>query len=460
MKKYLWIVAALISSSCGGALAGGTINFHDPAPVPRPHYQFGIVACAVPVAVTDPCPTPIAGAKIEVQHDDGWVYATANADGYALMNAVIPNSAVRISAAGFVTDSWSIEPPKIDGQNLSFTLVRDHVDPSQFTLAELKAKLRGSLSVRLNLPYGARPGQDSNVAWMAFYELYGPADRTRMRAAYLSRGLTMTSIGPVTGNDCYHESFPNIGEPAGPGLLAGCLHNWRVPSQAEWDAYLDGVQEQWDAGLMPCYHAKPDGWERADFAPLMDALDVLYRQPRAQRLIRCAIYAGWEPSGTKYGWPNRVYVQWVKRGAEVFPNALRGIHLIADLDAPTGGDDDQTFPKGEGNALSWVNVAPFIHFWADQVGGYVTGSTEVPDPTFMSELCKHVQRVRGGFAGGYGWPTAGADGTRLLYILYEASAYADWWRNFAERYSWQIGDAAMGCGADGYGDGGTVPVRQ
>lgn len=121
MKKQL-LALALLSASCGGALAGGTVNVSDKPPVAAsPSYQFGIVACAVVVPITAPCPWPLVGAKIEVQHLDGWVSTIANDDGYALMSASIPYSAVRISADGFETLSASIEPPTIDGQNLTFS---------------------------------------------------------------------------------------------------------------------------------------------------------------------------------------------------------------------------------------------------------------------------------------------------------------------------------------------------
>lgn len=406
----------------------------------------------------------VDGASCALQDVPGWTApATSNADGYLVWLTVtggLRQTAVRCHAEGYVDYLAPAVLATAEDEDLpAITLQADHVDPSTFSLEDLKGRLRGSLSVRLNLPYGPRPHQDSNIAWMAFYELYTKPDRDRMLAAFRTRGLTMSAIGPVTGNDCYHEQFPTINDAPTGGLLAGCLHNWRVPTQAEWDAYLDGVQEQWDGGLMPCYFAKPDGWERAEYAAAMDALDVLYRQPRAQRLLRCVIYPGWEPSGAKYGWPNREYVTWVQRGAAVFPRALRGLHTVSDLDAPTGQDDDQTFPPGQGNALSWRNVAPAIHFWADQLGGYVNEGAEHPSAPFLDELCKHVQRVRDGFRGGFGWPSAGGDGTPIRHIVFEFAAFVDWWKNFDERYAWQIGDAAMRCGADGYGDGGTVPVR-
>ena len=70
--------------------------------------------------------------------------------------------------------------------------------------------------------------------------------------------------------------------------------------------------------------------------------------------------------------------------------------------------------------------------------------------TRLSQLPEHVPVVR------WDWVVTGFSGK--LGPLFEYAAFADWWKNFAEKYSWQIGDAAMACGADGYGDGCTVPL--
>lgn len=322
-----------------------------------------------------------------------------------------------------------------------------HVDPSLIPLETL-AKIKGAMwTQRINIPYGPRPNQDTNINAFVFYDLYDAETRTRMRETYKAAGYTHTVAGPVTGNDCYHNLYP-------------CRRG--IPTQEQWDAYLDSIQELWDNGLTPCYFAKPDGWEVPERAADMDRLDALYRQERAQKLLRCVIYPGWEPSGTKYGWNNEMYVRWVKRGADVFPHALRGVHFVSDLDAPTGLNDDEVFPPGQGNGISWRNVAPYIHFWADQHGGYVEEGTPVPSGFFLDELAKHIKRVKAGFHNGFaGWPTFSAwgPGKPIKHISAEYAAYLDFWRDYPEVYAKQIGDAAMDAGADGYLDGGTREVR-
>lgn len=320
-----------------------------------------------------------------------------------------------------------------------------HVDPSVIPIEDL-ARIRGSMwTAKMNLPYGPRPGQDSNILAMVFYDTYGFEDRVRIREAYKQRGYTHSVSGPVTGNDCYHNMWP-------------CRQG--IPTQEQWDEYLDSLQELWDAGIAPIYFAHPDGWTLPANSADMDQLDALYRQERAQKLLRIVVYAGWEPSGTKYGWNNAQYVAWVKRGAEVFPNSLRLLHLAADLDAPTGQDDDRVLPAGQGNIISWRNVAPFIHGYLAQFGGYVFGDTEVPSQKFKDDFAYAVRDYRRRFYEGYaGWPTTSAWGNRpMKFYAAEYAAYGVFWRNWDEKYSIELGNLAIANGADGYLDGGSVDV--
>jgi hypothetical protein len=320
-----------------------------------------------------------------------------------------------------------------------------HVDPSTFSLERLAA-VRGAMwTARLNVPFGPRPNRDDNILALAFYDLYDAPTRQRMLEAYKARGYTHSVTGPITGNTCYHNLYP-------------CRRGH--PSQEHWDAYLDRLQEQWDAGVIPIYFAHPDGWTLPANSADMDVLDALHRQPRAQQLLRVVVYAGWEPSGTKHGWNNDQYIAWAKRGADVFPNAVRFLHTVSDLDAPTGQNDSAVFPAGQANAIAWQRIAPYIHGWFDQLGGYVGGRSEVPSQAFKDEFAKHVNRVRRGFREGYGgWPRSSAWGDRpLLYIAAEYAAYGNFWSNWREQYALDLGDLAMQAGADGYLDGGRVPV--
>ena len=121
-KTNTLLALAALTISCGGAIKGGTIG--GSPPLEAPTYSFGIVACGVSVAVTDPCPSPIAGATIQINGTSGYVTKTADANGYVLAVSILPFSDIKISAPGFADFAVSIEPPKIAGQNLSFSLTR------------------------------------------------------------------------------------------------------------------------------------------------------------------------------------------------------------------------------------------------------------------------------------------------------------------------------------------------
>lgn len=112
---------ALAASAIACAVQGGTIN------VPKrtstvPVYSFGVVACAVPVAVDAPCPKPISNAIISIHTSGGYAPKTADLNGYARFASSLALSDLKIEAPGFVDYTVGIEPPKIDGKNLSFSL--------------------------------------------------------------------------------------------------------------------------------------------------------------------------------------------------------------------------------------------------------------------------------------------------------------------------------------------------
>lgn len=124
MKSTSFVVSLIAALSSACALQGGSINIPT-TPTRTPVYGFGIVVCGVPVPVTDPCPVPIAGAAVGLHEsqDADYLTQTSNADGYTYFTSVLPYSDVKISAPGYVDAALSIQPPAIDGDNLSVVLV-------------------------------------------------------------------------------------------------------------------------------------------------------------------------------------------------------------------------------------------------------------------------------------------------------------------------------------------------
>jgi len=115
------VIAALAANAVACGLQGGTINMPKRMPAVSV-YSFGVVACAVPVAADASCPKPIPNAIISVHTSGGYAPKTADANGYARFASSLSVIDVKVEAPGFVTLAVGIEPPKIDGKNLSLSL--------------------------------------------------------------------------------------------------------------------------------------------------------------------------------------------------------------------------------------------------------------------------------------------------------------------------------------------------
>ena len=115
------VITALAANAVACGLQGGTINMPKRMPTVSV-YSFGVVACAVPVAADASCPKPIPNAIISIHTSGGYAPKTADANGYARFASSLSSSDVKIEAPGFISVAVGIEPPKIDGKNLSLSL--------------------------------------------------------------------------------------------------------------------------------------------------------------------------------------------------------------------------------------------------------------------------------------------------------------------------------------------------
>ena len=328
-------------------------------------------------------------------------------------------------------------------------LASAHVDPSGIPLETL-AKIRGAMwTVRGPWAYGPRPYDPSNMTALEFIGCY-PADvQAQMLETYLSFGYTHCCIGPVNAQG-YHGQYPDI--------------DYSSPEQFE--VFLDILQMFWDHGLTPIVFLHPDNWTLAQTQALYDPL--IRTNDRAQRLMRCVVPSGWEP--TQYGWSSETWADYMAWGRDLLPNALVLLHTVADVDAPVGTDangDDNGKPNAEG----WARVVPYIHGWLTQSSAFAEpdahGDPNHPDRTnfqnWQDLFNPHVSgsyqdRFQHGYAG---WPTNSAWGPTTPIKVY-AAEYCSYWewndvsRTYAEGVNW--GDAAMAAGADGYLDSGSVPI--
>ena len=96
------VITALTAGAAACGLQGGTVNLPKQMPAVSV-YSFGVVACAVPVAVDAACPKPIPNAIISIHTSGGYAPKTADANGYARFASSMAVSDVKIEARGFVT---------------------------------------------------------------------------------------------------------------------------------------------------------------------------------------------------------------------------------------------------------------------------------------------------------------------------------------------------------------------
>lgn len=309
---------------------------------------------------------------------------------------------------------------------------------------ETRARIRGAMwTARGPLPYGPRPGQPDNCICIDYYECFPRADRQRIRQLYIAdRGYTHAPMGPIV-DPGYHGELPPT--------------DWRDPVAFE-DVYLSSALELEGAGCRVIHFLRPDrsvaglDWTVAD---LDRELTPLFSTATAQAAMGI-VCLGWEP-GPRYFYDNAWWVEMCRWMARVFPHALRLIHMVSDCDAPVGGDDDR---KGITNGQGWANVAPDIHGFLAQYGGYVSGQSAAAFiPNLQAAIADLTRRFATGGPDGT-WPTSSAWGPGQPIRVYagEYAAFRDYWENAPESEATAIGDAAMAAGAAGYFDGGSVAV--
>jgi hypothetical protein len=383
----------------------------------------------------------VARKEVLVRGDGYTVVAYRYWTGY--LCAEVLSATMRLVANRSEANAWEQFVRRVEGG--------DHVDPTRFSLEQL-ARVRGAMwSARLDLPLGPRPGRADNILAMDYYEHFGESDRRRMIDAYKARGYTHAVTGPLVDLWGYHGLYPRFDIREDPGRM-------------EW--YLDAMQEWWDAGIVPVHFVHPDGWSLDDMRQLIP----LYQSERAQRLLRVVVWTGWEP--VKYEWTNAYWVKFLEQARDVFPDAVRLVHTVNDTDALTGGDDDKNLLGG--NATAWQRTAPLLHGWLVQTAGAYNPIGDRNDPRWAGQFEQFKwdfrnlfdpkagrASLKGRFVyGTAGWPTSSAWGEGQALKVYSAEnvSFPEFWSNWPESISQDLGDIAMAAGADGYLDGGRVPV--
>ena len=455
MTAYRWawvrLVLGLLGLALLFAIGPGCVVRPDPIVVP-------------------PQPPPDRYVRVTVRGADGLIVGAGGAvvrddEGRMVVCDWLPQLACRLDP-GMVSGHGATLELHVDGyeavaqrfviaatgQNLDdIQLRRAGFDPSGVPLEQL-ARIRGAMwTETYPCSLGPRPWQPNNICATDFLWNYTEAQRLAIVENLVSLGYTHAVVGPLVDSDGYHGVWtPN---------------DWRGARFAE---FLDMCQFLWDHGLAPVVFITPDNWSleraQAELSPLL-------QQERAQRLIRIAVRA-WEPCKyecSSFTWA--AYGQWLR---STLPHALVLLHTVCDVDAPVGtdalGDDN-----GKDNALGWHRVAPFYHGWLTQsctferadgvddengLSNFVNW-TRLFDPTVRGS---YPDRFRHGYAG---WPMFSAWGPTTPLRVYAAEyfAFPVMWQKYTTRpmtkeEARRWGDAAMRAGADGYLDGGSLPVGE
>jgi hypothetical protein len=460
---YAVIPAILLGSLAAVVCCRRPPSPPPPSPPPAAALYFDLIACRSPF-VNNYCDGP-AGAVFTIAPKnvgDPARVQSGDSNGYTYVAAIPPtwfDATLTITAPGYVTLTKDVNLPTLVATNAkgiynAFDLVPAHVDPSTIPLRELAAIRGGMWPMTLgacgNLSLGPRPGQDTNIFAPGAFNQYPKAEQDCMLKEMRRRGYTHTAVGPLVDSDGYHGIWT--------------ANDWRG---GRWDGFLDMLQTMWDAGIAPIVFIHPDNWS---FDQTRDQLTPLLQQPRAQRLIRIAVGPGWEPAGDNWSsctW--QLYTEWVR---QVLPNALSLIHnAVKGNGAPYDafvGRDERCDDNNENNGLAWQKIAPSLHGFLIQYGPFRTSPAANPQQAkdFAGQylpdgLGAEARGFRWHFVNGInGWPHGSAWGPDTpIYLYYgEGTAYQRFWRGMSEADGNAWGDLAIASGADGYLDGGTVPV--
>jgi hypothetical protein len=400
----------------------------------------------------------VAGAKADLQTGAAdWLSCTTDASGhcYVIVPATLSESQLRITAEGYLPSAQHVDV--VRDCTLLVQLQKrppPDVDPMTVSLEELAA-IRGAMwTVPGPWRFGPRPGQPDNITALGFLYSYGADpknlsdEQKAMLATYKGEGYTHNVFGPPNGTS-YHGQYPDTDFTSSPEMYA---------------LWLDWNQVFWNHQLKPVVFMHPDGWTFEETKALWERL-ISYDPVRTKKLLRILVPSGWEP--TRYDWSSRTWGLYFKWAHATFPDALILAHTVADVDAMAGTDalyDD----NGKGNDNAWKYIAPLIHGWLTQSAAFESPTTVEPSSgrTKFEEWWRMYDRntawsYYGRFHNGYaGWPTGSLWGPTTPIKIY-AAEYCSYWvywhgRTYAECQAW--GDRAMKVGADGYLDGGSVPV--
>ena len=453
MTRFLLGAVLVTFSAC-------VTTIPPPPPPPTQTVAFDLIACAAP-EIDGWCPG-IAGAVGRLDKVPGAF--RFNDDGFVWLSHVpkdLGTTELVIDAPGYEHfDSGPFPLARLTetnagGAHNSFfprALPPAHVDPATVPLSKILA-FRGSLFTvvaNCNLPMFLPSGQ--RVPVVPFAPLWAsPEQRQCSYDLWKARGYTHGVKGPGI-DPGYHNQTPAT--------------DFRADGGA---AFMAQLETEWDQGFVPITVVVPDhlgpeqGWAEHIWTVVeLQALEPIYRSPRFQRLARVVMLC-WECQGSQYGWSNRTYLEYGAWFKDVFPNSIRILHTIADIEAPVGDGDETNTANchglGPDRCLSvadaWTRVGQFFHVWFEQSSAlfkpdHVADNGKTDSENWLNLLWNKdnpgslVRR----FGPGGVWSASG-----ILPIEAESMSYVVWWQGRTEAEARAWGDKAMDAGAPGAMDG-------
>lgn len=296
---------------------------------------------------------------------------------------------------------------------------------------EQMLKFRGALNIKSTSPFNLRGTASTNGIWHTDTDT-----AAGIIGEYKARGYTHGPVGPFIDAG-YHGLVPPT--------------DFR--NDAERDTIIAAIRQVQKAGIMTPMFLTPDGWT----VEQLRTIEPIFKEDIWQDL-GAIVVNGFEQQGTRYGWSNAQYVEYLSWVKETFPNAVRGLHTVSTVEAPVGNGDDTRKPGMSLNEC-WGRLNGLIDFWLTQFdmwdNAWVHVDPDNPDGRTDLEHWYDLwdKTVPASFVNRFSehgsWPLA----KDIIPIAGEFWSYGLVWHDLSEAQGRDIGAHAISLGAAGSFDG-------
>lgn len=397
----------------------------------------------VPVIYDKNGPVKLATTRLNIGPNT-WSTGMTDESGAAelMVEDGLQNTQFEVYACKYKTVSVSIDLTT-GSKQIRVGLGADPSRPQDILLPALEAdfpnwtreellRFRGSLNIRSSRDYSwtLKGTVSTNGAWHRTDE-----ELANIVADWKERNYTHGSMGPFI-DPGYHGLTPAT--------------DFRDDKQRERIEQV--IQYFQQNGIITPLFLTPDGWT----VEQLRTLEPIFKSDLWQR-IGAIVVNGFEQQGTKYGWSNSQYVDYLQWVRETFPRAVCGLHTVSKIEVPVGNGDDTSQPGMSANEC-WGRLNNLIDFWLYQDDMWNYGWLHVdPDGDGRTDLQHWYdlwdKNLPGSFVNRFSehgsWPLA----KDIIPIAGEFWSYGLVWFDLPEEQGQLIGNTAIGLGAHGSFDG-------